>query len=163
MLQDPSQEVCYVGEVCSYQFGYWVIGLWNRTMNFQGEKGMQWSNLNDESNGLKDVLVILFVEWVVFMLLTFYLDQVAATESGINKHPLFFLNFKRKAKKSAGGRGIGSRQPSARSKSLGQINVENGGGIGDRQDVAREVSIIPPRKPLSLSLALCNLSLGLGG
>ena len=121
---------------------------------FQGEKGMQWSNLNDDNNGLKDVLVILFVEWVVFMILTFYLDQVAVTDSGINKHPLFFLNFKRKVNKKVGGKAIGSRQPSARSKSLGQINVENGGGIGDRQDVAREVSVIIDTH-LFLCLCLC--------
>uniref|UniRef100_A0A7I4CAU7 ABC transporter domain-containing protein n=1 Tax=Physcomitrium patens TaxID=3218 RepID=A0A7I4CAU7_PHYPA len=63
-------------------------------------KGMQWSNLKDENNGLRTVMLILLIQWFVFMLLNFYLDGVVASASGISKHPLFFLNFRRKGNKN---------------------------------------------------------------
>jgi len=110
----------------------------------QGSKGMQWSNLKDEKNGMSDVMVILFVEWIVFLVLTLYLDQVVSSASGINKHPLFFLNFKRKDKASTGanissGRSS-SRKLSGSSKSLSHMIAEDNKIASVRPDVAREVS-----------------------
>jgi hypothetical protein len=37
---------------------------------------MGWSNLSDSQNGLVTALVILLVEWLLFLLLGYYLDQV---------------------------------------------------------------------------------------
>ncbi|KAG0620187.1 hypothetical protein M758_4G196700 [Ceratodon purpureus] len=107
---------------------------------YTGEKGMRWSNLNDERNDMKSVLIILAVEWVVFMLLNFYLDQVVSSDNGIRKHPLFFLNFKRKDK-TKGGPALSSslsRKYSGRSKSLSHIEAEDLKSKADRPDVARE-------------------------
>lgn len=102
---------------------------------------MQWSNLKDEKNGMSDVLIILFVEWIVFMALTLYLDQVVAAGGGINKHPLFFLNFKRKDTSAAASINSG-RKLSGSSKSLG-YNFESDKKLADsKPDVAREVSHI---------------------
>jgi hypothetical protein len=108
----------------------------------QGEKGMRWSDLNDKKNGLKTVLTILAVEWVIFLVLNFYLDQVVSSENGIRKHPLFFLNFKRKGKTAAGPALSSSlsRKFSGRSKSLTHIEAEDQKSLADRPDVAREVS-----------------------
>ena len=110
----------------------------------QGTKGMQWSNLNDEKNGMKTVLIILAVEAIVFMLLTLYLDQVVASGGGIRKHPLFFLNFKRKDKSigsTLASSGSNSRKISGSSKSLSHMAVEDKKAV-KRQDVEREVSHI---------------------
>lgn len=100
----------------------------------QNTDGMGWDNLTDSKNGLSDVVIILFMEWFIFMLLTVYLDQVAVSESGINKHPLFFLSyfFKRKME--------GSAPFCEESKAMAHINPEDDELPGDRPDVAREVN-----------------------
>lgn len=102
---------------------------------------MQWSNLSDPQNGMKQVLVILFLEWIFFMVVTIYLDQVAVSESGINKHPLFFLNSKRKAKSS--GAANSSHHLSASSQLLPEMNLDDQKGLSNRPDVTREVSYLP--------------------
>lgn len=104
---------------------------------------MKWSNLKDKQNGMKTVLIILAVEWIVFILLTFYLDQVVSSENGIRKHPLFFLNFKRKGENTKGGPALTSarsRKFSGSRKSMAHINAEDHKAKPDRADVAREVS-----------------------
>ncbi|KAL3678985.1 hypothetical protein R1sor_021941 [Riccia sorocarpa] len=61
-----------------------------------GTNGMQWRNLDDPKNGLRTVFLIQTAEWFIFLLLTFYLDQVLPTSgSGMRKHPLFFLGCSR--------------------------------------------------------------------
>lgn len=121
---------------------------------YMNSKGMQWSDLNDEKNGLRTVLIILFIEWVVFMLLNLYLDQVVASASGLNKHPLFFLKFKRKGSKAKGAMSASSNHTSSRrlsrnfsanSKSLTHIDEGDKRSVGlkvtERSDVAREKEV----------------------
>lgn len=55
--------------------------------NATGNDGMRWKNLNDSVNGLRGVLIIMFIEWFVVLLVAYYIDQV----SGSRKSPLFFL------------------------------------------------------------------------
>lgn len=103
---------------------------------------MQWRNLKDKKNDMKSVFIILAVEWVVFMVLNLYLDQVVSSANGIRKHPLFFLNFKRKDK-TRGGPALSSslsHRLSGRSKSLTHMKAEEQKNRVDRPDVAREVS-----------------------
>jgi hypothetical protein len=100
---------------------------------------MQWSNLSDPKNGMKQVLVILFLEWIFFMVVTIYLDQVAMSESGINKHPLFFLSSKCKAKSS--GAVNSPHHLSASSQSLPEMNLDDE-GLSNRPDVTREVGYL---------------------
>ncbi|THU59096.1 hypothetical protein C4D60_Mb03t21390 [Musa balbisiana] len=64
-----------------------------------GTSGMQWRDLNDRQNGMKDVLIIMFVEWLVFLLVAFCLDQ--ALGGGIRKVPLFLLNYFQKKSPSS--------------------------------------------------------------
>jgi len=54
-----------------------------------GTGGMLWQDLNDSTNGMKEVLIIMFVEWIVVLFVAYYIDQVLSTGSG--KSPLFFL------------------------------------------------------------------------
>ncbi|WCJ35969.1 ABC transporter A family member 7 [Euphorbia peplus] len=58
--------------------------------NAMGTDGMRWGNLSDSENGMKEVLIIMFVEWWVVLLVAYYTDKVL---SG-GKHPLFFLRKK---------------------------------------------------------------------
>jgi ABC-type multidrug transport system fused ATPase/permease subunit len=121
--------------------GLWEFAQYSFQAVYTGRKGMQWSNLKDKKNGMSDVLVILLVEWIVFMLLTLYLDQVVSSAGGINRHPLFFLNFKRKDPTSA--RAVkSSRSNSSKStgssKSLSHMKAEDNKMVVVRPDVARE-------------------------
>ncbi|CAL9173890.1 unnamed protein product [Musa hybrid cultivar] len=63
-----------------------------------GTSGMQWRDLNDRQNGMKDVLIIMFVEWLVFLPVAYYLDKVLG---GIRKDPLFLLNYFQKKSRSS--------------------------------------------------------------
>eukprot|EP00268_Persea_americana_P044406 TRINITY_DN44896_c0_g1_i4.p1 TRINITY_DN44896_c0_g1~~TRINITY_DN44896_c0_g1_i4.p1 ORF type:complete len:457 (+),score=84.81 TRINITY_DN44896_c0_g1_i4:184-1554(+) len=58
---------------------------------YMGTSGMRWPDLIDNDNGMRNVLIIMFVEWLVVLPLAYYLDQVASLGSGIRKNPLFFL------------------------------------------------------------------------
>ena len=125
-------------------------------MWIQNSKGMQWSNLSDPNNGMRQVLVILFLEWIFFMALTIYLDQVAMSESGINKHPLFCLNFKRKAKSS--GVVNSCHHLSASSQSLPDMNLDDNKGLSNRPDVTREVSYLPVNQVFCMLLLKSNVT-----
>lgn len=54
-----------------------------------GTHGMRWGDLSDSTNGMKEVLVIIFVEWLLVLFLAYYIDQVLS--SGSWKSPPFFL------------------------------------------------------------------------
>ncbi|KAH1117722.1 hypothetical protein AAZX31_17G095600 [Glycine max] len=54
-----------------------------------GSGGMKWQNLSESTNGMKEVLIIMFVEWIVMLFAAFYVDQVLL--SGSRKSPLFYL------------------------------------------------------------------------
>ncbi|KAL5724971.1 Phospholipid-transporting ATPase abca7 [Ranunculus cassubicifolius] len=74
-----------------YEFAqYSFIGY---SMNFDG---MHWKDLSDGRNGMKEVLIIMFVEWLLILPLAYYVDQVASSGSGVRKSPLFFLQNLRK-------------------------------------------------------------------
>ncbi|CAL9173891.1 unnamed protein product [Musa hybrid cultivar] len=92
-----------------------------------GTSGMQWGDLNDRQNGMKDVLIIMFVEWLVFLLVAFYLDQVLG---GIRKVSLFLLNYFQKKSPSS------QRNRSLRRRGFG-VPVET-----ESSDVSQEVSCI---------------------
>ncbi|KAL8042210.1 hypothetical protein ABFX02_09G035400 [Erythranthe guttata] len=60
--------------------------------NYMGTGGMQWKDLNDSNNGMRDVLIIIAVEWLVVLCTAYYADQVVSS----GKNPLFFLRKKQK-------------------------------------------------------------------
>lgn len=43
--------------------------------------------------GMQTVMIVLFVEWPIFLLLAAYLDQVLDTGHGVPRHPLFVLGY----------------------------------------------------------------------
>ncbi|KAL2938324.1 ABC transporter A family member 7 [Bienertia sinuspersici] len=59
--------------------------------DFMGTHGMQWEDLGDSRNGMKEVLIIMFVEWLVVLPIAFYVDQAVSSGSGMKRSPLFFL------------------------------------------------------------------------
>uniref|UniRef100_A0ACD5YPS3 Uncharacterized protein n=1 Tax=Avena sativa TaxID=4498 RepID=A0ACD5YPS3_AVESA len=65
-----------------------------------GSTGMQWSDLSDTKNGMRSVLTIMILEWMLFMLLSFYLDHFGSFQNGIRKAVLL-LRSHRAAKRSS--------------------------------------------------------------
>lgn len=64
------------------------------TGNSLGTHGMRWGDLSNSVNGMKEVLIIMVVEWLVVIFAAYYIDQIVSSGSG--KSPLFFLQKFRK-------------------------------------------------------------------
>ena len=50
---------------------------------------MTFSDINKDGTGMGTIWLIFFVEWVVFLVLAWYLEQVISSATGIRKHWLF--------------------------------------------------------------------------
>ncbi|XWS51101.1 hypothetical protein CRYUN_Cryun12cG0147500 [Craigia yunnanensis] len=75
--------------------GLYEFGQYSFRGNYMGTDGMRWGDLSDSTNGLTEVMIIIFVEWLVVLFVAYYVDQVSS--SGAGKSPLFFLQkFRRK-------------------------------------------------------------------
>jgi hypothetical protein len=69
-----------------YEFGSYAF-----LAVYKDSFGMTFKDLRDPQNGVVGVWIILAAEWVWFMGLAWYLEQVFASGTGNRKHPLFFL------------------------------------------------------------------------
>ncbi|KAI9174610.1 hypothetical protein LWI28_020100 [Acer negundo] len=74
--------------------GIYEFGQYSFRGNYLGIDGMTWANLSDSGNGMREVLIIMAVEWLVVLFVAYYVDQVVS--SGGVKGPLFFLQKFRK-------------------------------------------------------------------
>lgn len=54
-----------------------------------GTHGMRWGDLSDSTNGMKEVFIIIFMEWILALMFAYYMDQVLT--SGCGKSHLFFM------------------------------------------------------------------------
>ncbi|OEL17376.1 ABC transporter A family member 8 [Dichanthelium oligosanthes] len=52
-----------------------------------GKPGMRWAELNDPVNGMKDVMILMSIEWIILLVLAFFLDHRPAWQ------PLFLFRF----------------------------------------------------------------------
>nr|XP_018684862.1 PREDICTED: ABC transporter A family member 7-like [Musa acuminata subsp. malaccensis] len=93
-----------------------------------GTSGMKWGDLDDSQNGMKAVLIIMFVEWLVLLVVAFYLDQLIG--GGIRKDPFFFLRYFQK--KSS----VSQRKPSFQRQGS-KVFVEM-----ERPDVSQEREVV---------------------
>lgn len=69
-----------------------------------GGQGLTWSDLSDEGNGMIRVWIIFVVEWAIFPIIAYYMDQVRGAGTGMTKHPLFFLGVRHKEEESGTGK-----------------------------------------------------------
>ncbi|XP_074285015.1 ABC transporter A family member 7-like [Silene latifolia] len=112
-----------------YEFGqYSFIGALMNT------DGMRWKNLSDDGNGMKEVLIIMFLEWLILLPFAFYIDQAGSSGRGVIKNPLvFFRNFR---KKSA----TVSRKPSLRKQgSKVFVEMEKADVVQERERVEQMI------------------------
>lgn len=77
--------------------GLYEFAQYSFTGNYMGTDGMRWGDLSDSTNGMRDVLIIMFVEWLIVLFVAYYIDQVLSSGNGVKRSPLFFLqNFRKK-------------------------------------------------------------------
>ncbi|XP_059641413.1 ABC transporter A family member 7-like [Cornus florida] len=77
--------------------GLYEFATYSFSGNYMGTDGMRWGNLSDGNNGMREIFIIMFVEWLVVLFVAYYLDQVVSSGSGVRRNPLFLLkNFRKK-------------------------------------------------------------------
>lgn len=111
-----------------------------------GSTGMQWSDLSDTKNGMRSVLTIMILEWILFMLLSFYLDHFGSVQNGIRK-ALLLLHSHWAAKRS-----------SAAQQQTVQIQEFKASVEMERADVIKEREIVGQllKEPNSSYSVICD-------
>mmetsp|Transcript_29509 Transcript_29509/g.74204 ORF Transcript_29509/g.74204 Transcript_29509/m.74204 type:complete len:651 (+) Transcript_29509:1679-3631(+) len=66
--------------------------------NYQGSVGLTFAKFSDDNNGMTAILIIMIVEFVVFLCLAWYLEQVLG-QVGTRKHWLFCFGMARSGKR----------------------------------------------------------------
>ncbi|XP_004242168.1 ABC transporter A family member 7 isoform X1 [Solanum lycopersicum] len=108
-----------------------------------GTSGMFWEYLSYSNNGMREVLIIMSIEWVVFLIVAYYLDQVISSGSGNRRSLLFFLrNSKRKH--------LMSLEKSSFHSAESRVQIENNDVSEEREKVEQLLE-----KPHSNYSAIC--------
>ncbi|MCO5558910.1 hypothetical protein L7F22_012500 [Adiantum nelumboides] len=55
--------------------GLYEFSQYSLTGFYQGTRGMLWKNMKDAENGMRQVFIIMFLEWLFITPVSFYLDQ----------------------------------------------------------------------------------------
>ncbi|MCO5575518.1 hypothetical protein L7F22_029319 [Adiantum nelumboides] len=55
--------------------GLYEFSQYSLTGFYQGTRGMLWKNMKDAENGMRQVFIIMFLEWLLITPVSFYLDQ----------------------------------------------------------------------------------------
>ncbi|KAF3322079.1 ABC transporter A family member 7 [Carex littledalei] len=79
--------------------GLYEFGQYAYSGSVMSTKGMRWGDLSSSENGMRNVIIIMVLEWLVMLPLTFCLDQLSSLGGDIRKDSLLFLNFMKKKKK----------------------------------------------------------------
>eukprot|EP01025_Chloroclados_australasicus_P028913 TRINITY_DN286_c0_g1_i4.p1 TRINITY_DN286_c0_g1~~TRINITY_DN286_c0_g1_i4.p1 ORF type:complete len:1073 (-),score=121.43 TRINITY_DN286_c0_g1_i4:266-3484(-) len=76
--------------------GLYELSQYSFLGTYKNSNGLEFENLSDDDNGMVRIWIYFIVEWAVFMVLAWYLQQVLDSGTGVRKHPLFFLDSCRK-------------------------------------------------------------------
>ncbi|KAL6660836.1 hypothetical protein ACP70R_000220 [Stipagrostis hirtigluma subsp. patula] len=78
--------------------GLYEFGQYASAANAMGINGMKWADLDDPFHGMRNVLIIMTLEWAILFPLAFYMHQVSSLGSGARQNSLFILRcFKKPA------------------------------------------------------------------
>ncbi|KAK9664019.1 hypothetical protein RND81_14G014400 [Saponaria officinalis] len=115
--------------------GLYELGQYSFLGATMGTDGMRWKDLSDSRNGMKEVLIIMFVEWLILLPVAFYIDQAASSGRGVMKNPLLFFRNLRKKPMSA------SRKPSLRKQgSKVFVEMEKADVVQERERVEQMIA-----------------------
>jgi len=82
--------VCLLPAFALYR-GLYELGAYAFLGVYRNSAGMRFADLAAPDNGMWAAWVVMGVEWFVFMVAAWYLEQVVPTGNGAPRHPLFFL------------------------------------------------------------------------
>uniref|UniRef100_A0A7N0U007 ABC transporter domain-containing protein n=2 Tax=Kalanchoe fedtschenkoi TaxID=63787 RepID=A0A7N0U007_KALFE len=119
--------------------GLFEFGQYAFNGSFMGAKGMTWENLNEQGNGMKEVFLIMSLEWVIFLVSAYYIDQVISPGTGIRRSPLFFLETLRRKTSS-----LPKRLSSLRQESKVSVEAEKADVEQEREKVEHLISDSDP-------------------
>uniref|UniRef100_A0A803N332 ABC transporter domain-containing protein n=1 Tax=Chenopodium quinoa TaxID=63459 RepID=A0A803N332_CHEQI len=71
--------------------GLYELGQYSYLGNQMSTHGMRWENLGDSRNGMKEIMIIMFIEWLIMLPIAYYIDQVISSGSGGKRNPLLFF------------------------------------------------------------------------
>ncbi|XP_057526866.1 ABC transporter A family member 7-like [Amaranthus tricolor] len=126
--------------------GIYELGQYSFLGDNMGTHGMRWNNLGDNMNGMKEVLIIMFVEWLIVLPIAFYVDQVLSSGSGVKRTPLFFIqSFLRKSKS------VSRKHSLQKQGSKVFVDMEKADVVQERERVSQLIS-----KPSSNISIICN-------
>lgn len=100
---------------------------------YMDTKGMQFDNLHDQGNGMLATWGIMAVEWVIFLVLGLYFEQVIESGTGITRHPLFFMQWMWRKKKPATSEFINGGLPNSTDSERGSANFDGGRNSIDKK------------------------------
>ena len=94
-VSDEVKNMITVVPVWSFYRAWVEFVEYSQQAAFRGTPGLQWADLStDPRCGMGTVMVVLVLEWPVFLAIAAYLDAVLDTGHGLPKHPLFFLGLR---------------------------------------------------------------------
>ncbi|CAM8881361.1 unnamed protein product [Rhodiola kirilowii] len=76
--------------------GLYEFAQYSFNGNFMGTDGMVWANLSDSENGMREVLIIMVVEWVAVLFVAYFVDQQVSSGRGVGNPLRSLLNFRKK-------------------------------------------------------------------
>ncbi|KAL9685495.1 hypothetical protein QQ045_022945 [Rhodiola kirilowii] len=53
--------------------------------------GLKWDRVSNGKSAMREVLIIIVLEWLIVLFVAYYIDQTVSVGSGVPKSPLFFL------------------------------------------------------------------------
>lgn len=65
---------------------------------FRNTDGLTFDTFDEENNDMDMIFIIFLLEWPIFMLSAWYLEQVISSGTGVHRHPLYFLGYTRTGK-----------------------------------------------------------------
>ncbi|KAH9623722.1 hypothetical protein KSS87_006304 [Heliosperma pusillum] len=114
--------------------GLYELGQYSYIGALMNTDGMRWKNLSDSENGMKEVLIIMFLEWLLLLPVAFYIDQAGSSGRGMIKNTLvYFRNFRKKSMSV-------SRKPSLRKQgSKVFVEMEKADVVQERERVEQMI------------------------
>lgn len=72
--------------------GIYELAQYSLMGSATGTQGMQWRDLSDPENGMRDVCIIMMVEWLVVLFIAYDIDQQRiSSRNGVTARVLLFL------------------------------------------------------------------------
>ncbi|XP_078149465.1 ABC transporter A family member 7-like [Carex rostrata] len=114
--------------------GLYEFGQYAYSGSVMSTKGMKWGDLSSSENGMRNVIIIMVLEWLVMLPLALCLNRVSSLGGNICKDSLLFLNFMKKKKMS--------RSLSLQGRCTVQIHNEVIIDVHNKPDVTQERELV---------------------